>query len=60
MNCKDEIKFDKKGHEYIPFRISVYFCEFSLAVEVDEKEHTDRDLIFEKKRQEALEKCCIL
>ena len=25
-------------------------------MEVDEKGHTDRDLIFEKKRQEALEK----
>ena len=27
-----------------------------LAVEIDEKGHTDRDLIFEEKRQEALEK----
>ena len=26
------------------------------AVEIDEKGHTDRDLIFEEKRQEALEK----
>ena len=28
----------------------------SLAVEIDEKGHTDRDLNFEQKRQEALEK----
>ena len=27
-----------------------------LAVEIDEKGHTDRDLIFEEKRQKALEK----
>ena len=27
-----------------------------LAVEIDEKGHTDRDSIFEEKRQEALEK----
>ena len=27
-----------------------------LAIEIDEKSHTDRDLEFEKKRQEALEK----
>ena len=27
-----------------------------LAVEIDEKAHTDRDIIFEEKRQEALEK----
>ena len=29
-----------------------------LALEIDEKGHSDRDLIFEKKRQEALEKHC--
>ena len=27
-----------------------------LAVEIDEKGHTDKDLIFEEKRQKALEK----
>ena len=27
-----------------------------LAVEIDEKGHTDRDIIFEEKRQKALEK----
>ena len=38
------------------FRIDVYFSEYSLAVEIDEKGHTDRDFIFEEKRQKALEK----
>ena len=38
------------------FRIDIYFTKYCLAVEIDEKGHTDRDLIFEKKRQEALEK----
>ena len=38
------------------FRIDIYFTEYSLAVEIDEKGHTDRDLIFEEKRQKALEK----
>ena len=38
------------------FRIDVYFTEYNLAVEIDEKGHTDRDVIFEKKIQEALEK----
>ena len=33
------------------------FTKYCLAVEIDEKGHTDRDLEFEKKkRQEALEK----
>ena len=38
------------------FRIDIYFTEYFLAVEIDEKGHTDRDLIFEEKRQKALEK----
>ena len=33
-----------------------FFNKYLLAVEIDEKGHTDRDLIFEEKRQEALEK----
>ena len=32
------------------------FSEYNLAVEVGEKEHNDRDLIFQKKRKKALEK----
>ena len=38
------------------FRIDVYFDKFLLAVEIDEEGHTDRDLIFQKKRPQALEK----
>ena len=38
------------------FRIDIYSSEYFLAVEIDEKRHTDRDIIFEKNRQEALEK----
>ena len=37
-------------------RINVYFNEFLLAVIIDEKGRTDRDLTFEEKRQKALEK----
>ena len=50
-----KIQVDKNGHKYIFFRTGVYFDEFLLAVEIDKKGHTDRDLTFEKKRQEALE-----
>ena len=38
------------------FRIDLYFSECSLAVEIDEKGHTDRGFIFEEKRQKALGK----
>ena len=38
------------------FRIDIHFTEYFLAVKISEKGHTDRDLIFEEKRQKALEK----
>ena len=49
-------KVDENGCKYILFRIDVYFIEYLLAVEIDEKGHTDSDLSFEEKRQKALEK----
>ena len=51
-----KIQTDENGCEYILFRIDVYFTEYSLAVKIDKKGHTNRDLIFEEKRQEVLEK----
>ena len=46
---KKKIQVDKNGCKYILFRTDVYFNKFLLAVEIDEKGHTDRDLIFEEK-----------
>ena len=53
---RKKIEIDENGRRYILFRIDVYFDKFLLAVEIDEKGHTDRDLIFEEKRQEPPEK----
>ena len=53
---KKKIQVDKNGCQYILFRIDVYFNKFLLAVETDEKGHTDRGSIFEEIRQKALEK----
>ena len=50
------MQVDKNGCKYILFRIDVYFNKFVLVVEIDEKGHTDRDLIFEEKIQNILEK----
>ena len=50
MNAMKKIQVDNNGCKYILFRIDIYFSECSLAVEIDEKGHTDRDLIFEEKR----------
>ena len=49
-NYNEKIQVDKNGYEYILFRIDVYFTEYFLAVEIDEKCHADRDFIFEKKK----------
>ena len=56
MNIMKKIQVDKNRCKYILFRIDVYYNKFLLAVEIDEKGHTDRDSVFEEKRQEALEK----
>ena len=56
MNTMKKIQADKNGCKYILFRIDIYFSECFLAVEIDEKGHTDRDIIFEEKKQKALEK----
>ena len=53
---KEKIQTDKNGCEYVLFKIDIYFTEYFLAVEIDEKSHTDRDPLFEEKRQKALEK----
>ena len=50
-NYEEKIKVDNNGHEYI-----IYFSEYNLVVEDEEKEHTDRDPVYEKKRKEVLEK----
>ena len=44
-----KIQVDNNDREYILFRIDVYFIKYSLAVEIDEKGHTDRDLFLRKK-----------
>ena len=50
------IQVDNNERKYILFKTDVYFTDFSLALEIDEKRNTDKDLIFEIKRQKALEK----
>ena len=56
MNIMKKIQIDKNECKYILFRIDIYFNNCFLAVEIDEKGHTDRGSIFDEKRQEVLEK----
>ena len=55
-NIMKKNQADKNECKYILFRIDIYFSECFLAVEIDEKRHTDKDIIFEEKRQKAFEK----
>ena len=48
-NCNEKIKVDKNGHKYILLRIDVYFSEYNLAVEVDEKDILTEILFFKGK-----------
>ena len=52
MSITKKIQVDNNDQEYILFRIDIYFTEYVLAVEIDEKGRTDRDLIFEDKRHQ--------
>ena len=57
MNIKEKnIQVDENGCKYILLRIDFYFTEYTLVVETDEKDHNDRDLFLEEKRQKTLEK----
>ena len=47
---------DKKRCKYILFKIDVHFNIFFLAVEIDEKGHTDRDSILRKKSKKYQKK----
>ena len=38
------------------YYLELVFTKYFLVIEIDEKSHTDRDITFEEKRQEALEK----
>ena len=51
-----KIKVDKNRCEYMLSRIDIYFTKCFLAVEIDEQDYEGREITFEKKRQEALEK----
>ena len=47
---KEKMQTDKNKREYILCRIDIYFTKCFLTVEIDEKGHTDRDDIFEKRK----------
>ena len=55
-----KMQLNENRCKYIVFTIDVYFTEYLLAIEIDEKDHTDIDFIFEEKRKKALEKNLVI
>ena len=53
-NYEKRIQVDQNGQQHILFRIDICFTKYCLPVEIDEKGHADRDLIFEEKREKGL------
>ena len=45
-----KMQVDNNGQQYILFRIDIYFTKYCLAIEIDEKGHTDREKFKEKTR----------
>ena len=43
-------------HSIFSYNIDLYFPEHKLAIQGDEKAHTDRNINYEKKRQKVIEK----
>ena len=53
---KKKIQADENGCKYILFRIDIYFSECFLAVEIEEKGHTEREIIFVEKKTKSIRK----
>ena len=59
MNIMKKIQADKNECKYILLRTDIYFSECLLAVEIDEKGHTDRNIIFEEKTKSIRKKASL-
>ena len=55
-NIKNKYKLTKMIKNTYCLELIFFFTKYCLAVEIDEKGHTDRDFKFEEKRREALQK----
>ena len=53
MSITEKKQVDENNCKYILFSADVQFTEYLLAVEIDRKGNTDRDLLFEEKRQNS-------
>ena len=47
-------------HSILSYKIDLYLPEYKLAIKFDEKDHNDRNIDYEIKRQKAIEKNLIM
>ena len=45
----------KTQYSVLNYRFDLYFHDYELAIEIDEKEHKDRNKDYEKQRQKEIE-----
>jgi len=50
---RDVLKI-KRQKSFGAYRVDLYFCDYKLIIECDEKNHSDRNEDYEKKREEYL------
>ena len=57
-SIKDAFEGENMQTQYsdLGFKTDLYFCDYKLAIEVDEKGHKYRDINHETERQKAIEK----
>ena len=53
-NCFKDILKTKRQKIFGEYRVDLYFYDFNLIIECDENDHKDRNIDYEKKREEIL------
>ena len=53
-NCFKDILKTKRQKIFGEYRVDLYFYDFNLIIECDENDHKDRNIDYEKKREEFL------
>ena len=53
-NCFNEVTPIKRQYKIGKYKVDLYFIDYNLAIECDENGHADRDIIYEKTREEFI------
>jgi very-short-patch-repair endonuclease len=53
-NCFNESTLIKRQYVFAPYKVDLYFIDYKLVIECDENNHDDRDVIYEKTREDYI------